>query len=119
MNLNQQQQEAVEHYGSPLVIIAGAGTGKTSVIISKIQHLIKSNNHNPSDILALTFTNKAANEMKERFASFKSTIQLTNIWHISFILPAFSKRNAQVSRTWYCKKLLQLLIHNSKKKSLV
>ncbi|MEC8678106.1 MAG: UvrD-helicase domain-containing protein [Candidatus Margulisiibacteriota bacterium] len=69
MNLNQQQQEAVEHYGSPLVIIAGAGTGKTSVIISKIQHLIKSNNHNPSDILALTFTNKAANEMKERFAS--------------------------------------------------
>ena len=64
MNLNQQQQEAVEHYGSPLVIIAGAGTGKTSVIISKIQHLIKSNNHNPSDILALTFTNKAANEMK-------------------------------------------------------
>ena len=40
LNLNQQQQEAVEHYGSPLVIIAGAGTGKTSVIISKIQHLI-------------------------------------------------------------------------------
>ena len=69
MNLNEQQYEAVTHYGSPQIIIAGAGTGKTTVIIEKIKHLISTNNHQPEEILALTFTNKAANEMKTRFTN--------------------------------------------------
>ena len=67
MNLNIQQQEAIEYYGSPQVIIAGAGTGKTTVMIQKIKHLIETKKHRAASILALTFTNKAANEMKERF----------------------------------------------------
>ncbi len=67
MNLNHQQEEAVKFYGSPQIIIAGAGTGKTTVMIEKINHLIETNKHAPHEILALTFTNKAANEMKERF----------------------------------------------------
>ena len=69
LNLNQQQIAAIHHYGSPQVIIAGAGTGKTTVMIEKINHLIQTNTHNPHEILALTFTNKAANEMKTRFES--------------------------------------------------
>ncbi|MEK9727844.1 MAG: UvrD-helicase domain-containing protein [Candidatus Margulisiibacteriota bacterium] len=67
VNLNSQQLAAVQHYGTPQVIIAGAGTGKTTVMISKIFHLIETQKHTPNEILALTFTNKAANEMKERF----------------------------------------------------
>jgi DNA helicase-2/ATP-dependent DNA helicase PcrA len=69
LNLNTEQHIAVTHYGTPQVIIAGAGTGKTTVMISKIQHLIETNKHAPPHILALTFTNKAANEMKHRFES--------------------------------------------------
>ena len=67
MNLNNQQLNAVMHYGTPQIIIAGAGTGKTTVIIEKINHLISTKKHPPHEILALTFTNKAANEMRERF----------------------------------------------------
>ena len=66
MNLNKSQKRAVEHKGGPLLIIAGAGTGKTSVITEKILYLIKTNQARPSEILALTFTEKAADEMQER-----------------------------------------------------
>ena len=52
------------------MIIAGAGTGKTTVMIEKIKHLISNQKHAGKNILALTFTNKAANEMKERFQTF-------------------------------------------------
>ncbi len=64
--LNSQQKEAVIHDGGPLLIIAGAGTGKTTVITRRIAHLIASKNALPSEILALTFTDKAAAEMEER-----------------------------------------------------
>ena len=64
--LNPEQREAVIHEGSPLLILAGAGSGKTRVITTKIAWLISELNYNPSSILAVTFTKKAANEMKER-----------------------------------------------------
>ncbi|MCH7951750.1 UvrD-helicase domain-containing protein [Patescibacteria group bacterium] len=64
--LNKQQKEAVEHDQGPLLIIAGAGTGKTTVITERIKRLIISERANPSEILALTFTEKAAKEMEER-----------------------------------------------------
>jgi len=66
MELNKEQKQAVEHKNGPLLIIAGAGTGKTRVITSRILHLINNEGVDPSEILALTFTEKAANEMVER-----------------------------------------------------
>ena len=65
-HLNIQQQEAVQHGGSPLLIIAGAGSGKTTVITHKIKYLIDHTGADPESILAITFTNKAAAEMKRR-----------------------------------------------------
>ena len=64
--LNPQQKKAIQHNNGPLLIIAGAGTGKTTVITQRIAHLIKSKKANPEEILALTFTDKASQEMQER-----------------------------------------------------
>ncbi|OGF99686.1 hypothetical protein A2153_00510 [Candidatus Gottesmanbacteria bacterium RBG_16_38_7b] len=64
--LNREQQQAVTHNKGPLLIIAGAGTGKTTVITERIKWLIEDKNINPQEILALTFTEKAAREMEER-----------------------------------------------------
>lgn len=64
--LNPQQIEAITHFGSPLLIIAGAGSGKTTVLTQKIAYLIQELGVTPQSILAITFTNKAAKEMKER-----------------------------------------------------
>ncbi|MDO8741833.1 MAG: UvrD-helicase domain-containing protein [Candidatus Roizmanbacteria bacterium] len=64
--LNQEQQKAVRYNKGPLLIIAGAGTGKTSVITEKIKYLVKKKFAKPEQILALTFTEKAAAEMEER-----------------------------------------------------
>ncbi|MEZ0324137.1 MAG: UvrD-helicase domain-containing protein [Hydrogenothermaceae bacterium] len=64
--LNEKQKEAVLHFGTPLLVLAGAGSGKTKVITHKIIYLVKHFNIDINRILAITFTNKAANEMKER-----------------------------------------------------
>lgn len=66
VNLNKEQSSAVSHDTGPLLIIAGAGTGKTTVITERIKHLILKKEVNPSQILALTFTEKASREMEER-----------------------------------------------------
>lgn len=66
LTLNPQQKEAIRHPNGPLLIIAGAGTGKTTVITERIKHFIQKKNIKPEEILALTFTEKASNEMEER-----------------------------------------------------
>lgn len=65
-HLNSKQKESVINYGGPTVILAGAGSGKTRVLVTKVVYLIKEKKINPSAIVMLTFTNKAAAEMKER-----------------------------------------------------
>ena len=66
--LNNEQSEAAEHFNGPAIILAGPGTGKTQVLTTRIASLIQKRNVNPGSILAVTFTNKAAMEMKERLA---------------------------------------------------
>ncbi len=68
-NLNEQQKKAVSYLDGPLLIVAGAGSGKTKVLTSKIAHIIKQKIAYPNQIIAVTFTNKAAKEMQNRVSA--------------------------------------------------
>ena len=81
--LNEEQQKAVEFGDGPLLIIAGAGTGKTTVVTERIKHIISSGRANASEILALTFTEKAAREMEER-VDVIMPYGYTNMWISTF-----------------------------------
>ncbi len=75
-DLNRDQQEAVKHIDGPVLILAGAGSGKTRVLTYRAAYLISEKHISPHNILMLTFTNKAANEMKERIRKLLSTHDL-------------------------------------------
>ena len=82
-DLNEPQRQAVTHIGSPLLVVAGAGSGKTRVLTRRIAYLLADRNVLPSEILAITFTNKAASEMKERVAHVVGP-QARSMWVSTF-----------------------------------
>ena len=79
-NLNNAQKEAVLYLDGPLLIVAGAGSGKTKVLTSRIAHIIKEKKAFPNQILSVTFTNKAAKEMQTRVSSILNTEAIGLSW---------------------------------------
>src|SRR3989344_3958416 len=73
-DLNEEQKKAVVHTGGPMIILAGAGSGKTRVLTYKVIYLIQEKKVDPQNILMVTFTNKAANEMKQRIQKLSNQI---------------------------------------------
>jgi DNA helicase-2/ATP-dependent DNA helicase PcrA len=82
-DLNPQQRAAVVHQGSPLLIVAGAGSGKTRVLTRRMAYLLAEREARPSEILAITFTNKAAGEMAERAAALTGS-RARGMWVMTF-----------------------------------
>src|SRR3954447_1130536 len=82
-DLNPAQREAVLHTEGPLLIVAGAGSGKTRVLTHRVGHLITACGVKPNEILAITFTNKAAEEMRTRLMALLGP-QARAIWILTF-----------------------------------
>lgn len=81
--LNPQQRAAVAHQGAPLLIVAGAGSGKTAVLTRRIAYLLAARDVSPGQILAITFTNKAAAEMRERVGRIVAN-RVQSMWVSTF-----------------------------------
>ncbi|MEA2931237.1 MAG: ATP-dependent helicase UvrD/PcrA, partial [Actinomycetota bacterium] len=98
--LNPVQREAVTHPGGPLLIIAGAGSGKTRVLTSRVGWLIREQGVSPFEILAITFTNKAADEMKQRVASLVGPVA-QKMWVSTFHSACVRMLRRDASRLGY------------------
>ena len=98
--LNPQQQEAVAHAGTPLLVVAGAGSGKTRVLTRRIAYLMARREVKPYEILAITFTNKAAGEMKERVTELVGPIA-KSMWVSTFHSACVRLLRQEVERLGY------------------
>ena len=95
--LNAEQRKAVVHQGAPLLILAGAGSGKTRVITTKIAYLVDRMGMSPRSILAVTFTNKAAGEMRERVLAIVPHAQDVMVRTFHSFGAWFLRRNAAIA----------------------
>ena len=91
--LNPVQREAVEEISRSLLVLAGAGTGKTRVLTTRLAHILHSGSAFPGEILAVTFTNKAAQEMRERVSAMLGGAPVDGWW-----LGTFHALNARMLR---------------------
>ena len=94
--LNKAQLEAVTAPLRPTLVLAGAGSGKTRVLTNRILYLVQECGVNPSEVLAITFTNKAANEMKHRLFDFRCNAELMHISTIHSFCASVLRVEAQV-----------------------
>jgi DNA helicase-2/ATP-dependent DNA helicase PcrA len=97
-NLNKEQKTAVEHHNGPLLVLSGAGTGKTRVLTSRFVHLVKNNQVDYNKIIAVTFTNKAANEIKQR-VNKEIGLEVNSPWIGTFhsIFAKFLRKHANLA----------------------
>jgi DNA helicase-2/ATP-dependent DNA helicase PcrA len=98
--LNPQQQKAVIHQGAPLLVVAGAGSGKTRVLTRRIAYLMAEREVRPYEILAITFTNKAAGEMKERVTELVGPIA-KSMWVSTFHSACVRLLRQEIERLGY------------------
>ncbi len=83
---DDRQREAIEHVHGPMLVVAGAGTGKTSVLTHRIAHLVEQGHAKPNEILALTYTVNAAKEMKDRLRKLLGTADVQALTFHDFCL---------------------------------
>ncbi|MEJ6607631.1 MAG: DNA helicase PcrA [Candidatus Planktophila sp.] len=98
--LNPQQQKAVIHEGAPLLVVAGAGSGKTRVLTRRISYLMAAREVRPYEILAITFTNKAAGEMKERVTELVGPVA-KSMWVSTFHSACVRLLRQEIERLGY------------------
>ena len=98
--LNPQQQKAVIHQGAPLLVVAGAGSGKTRVLTRRISYLMAAREVRPYEILAITFTNKAAGEMKERVTELVGPVA-KSMWVSTFHSACVRSLRQEIQRLGY------------------